>query len=211
MGKIVIELQNDALNSEFNVIKLLRKAYLIAKKLKVKEFEEWAKKELDGYKYSDKVPEYRLVRGEFKAWDPQYGWIPVVLTKNDAQLTNHAVLESISNLLNGYENSGKSILFAGEEMSAIFSQASNFNTKYALFVGKNQIYDIFEQIRNIVLEWTLILEENQIFGEESQFNQMEQDIAKTTSIINNYINNFYSSVTDTQIQQDTIESSQKKE
>ena len=50
MAKIVIELQHEALKSDFDIMNLLRNAYLVARKLKLQEFEEWIKEELNGYK-----------------------------------------------------------------------------------------------------------------------------------------------------------------
>lgn len=34
---------------------LLRKAYLVARKLKLQEFEDWVNNELNGYKDADKI------------------------------------------------------------------------------------------------------------------------------------------------------------
>ena len=67
MSKIVIELQQEALKSDFDILNLLRKAYLVARKLKLNEFEKWIDSELNGYKNLDKIPDYRLLRGEVKA------------------------------------------------------------------------------------------------------------------------------------------------
>ena len=87
----------------------------------------------------------------------------------------------------------------------------NFNTKFALEIGTNQIYNIIERVRNIILDWSITLEENGILGDELQFNETEKDKATTTPTINNYINNFFGPVSETQIQQDTKESSQNKD
>ena len=38
---IVIQLQREALDENVDIETLLRKAYLVARKLKLKEFEEW--------------------------------------------------------------------------------------------------------------------------------------------------------------------------
>ena len=72
-----------------------------------------------------------------------------------------------------------------------------------------QIYNIMERVRNIVLDWSITLEENDILGEGLQFTKREKDIAVSSSTINNYTNNFYGDVRETQIQQDTSESTQK--
>ena len=38
---IVIELQKQAIDTDSDVVSLLRKAYLVARKLDIKDFEEW--------------------------------------------------------------------------------------------------------------------------------------------------------------------------
>lgn len=78
MSKIVLELQEEALKSNSDVISLLRKAYLVAKKLKLKDFESWIDNELNGYK-DDNVPIYRGLKGNLKGWNPFHGWLPVIM------------------------------------------------------------------------------------------------------------------------------------
>lgn len=212
MGKIVIELQQEALKSDFDIMNLLRKAYLVAKKLKLQEFEKWINNELNGYESQDQIPTYRLLRGELKGWNPYHGWVPVLLKSENENLTTHMAADSIANLLNIYENSTNNctILQFGAGLNNLLSQSVAFDTKFALQIGTNQIYNIIERVRNIILDWSITLEENGILGEGLQFNETEKDIAITTPTINNYINNFYSSVSNTQIQQDAKEASQNK-
>ena len=59
---IVIELQREALDESISIESLMRKAYLVARKLNLKDFEEWISQEQNGYK--QKVPEYRNIVGE---------------------------------------------------------------------------------------------------------------------------------------------------
>ena len=78
MSGIVLELQREALDETVSTESLLRKAYLVAKKLKLEEFEDWLSQEQNGY--VGQIPEYRSIRGEIKAWNPYHGWIPVVMS-----------------------------------------------------------------------------------------------------------------------------------
>lgn len=212
MAKIVIELQHEALKSDFDIMNLLRNAYLVARKLKLQEFEEWIKDELNGYKNLDRIPDYRLLRGEIKAWNPYHGWIPVILQNDSEDITTHLVSDSLANLINVYENSDskKAILQFSAAKNNYLSKCSNFNTKYALMIGTNQIYSIIERVRNIILDWSITLEEDGILGEELQFSDAEKEIASTTSVINHYTNNFYGTISETQIQQATTNSQQQK-
>ena len=78
MKSIVIELQKDALDKNAAASDLLRKAFVVARKLKIKEFEDWISKELDGYSDNDIIPEYKEVEGEVRAWNPSHGWQPII-------------------------------------------------------------------------------------------------------------------------------------
>ncbi|MDT2806615.1 hypothetical protein K5X77_08970 [Vagococcus lutrae] len=213
MGKIVLDLQQEALSKDSDVLNLLRKAYIVARKLKLNEFEEWVNNELNGYQETDKIPDYRKVRGEVKAWNPYLGWIPMIIQNNEIanQLSEHLASDSIPNLKNVYEslNGNHATLQFDAGMNNLLSKSSGVNTKYALMISANQIYNIMERVRNIVLDWSITLEENDILGEGLQFTEKEKDIAVSSSTINNYTNNFYGDVQETQIQQNTSESTQK--
>ena len=81
MSSIVLELQQDLLDKNCDILQVLRKAHLIASKLKLAEFDMWIHSELNGYKTKnqDDVPDYRQIHGQVKAWNPYHGWIPVIL------------------------------------------------------------------------------------------------------------------------------------
>ena len=213
MGKIVLDLQQESLSKDSDVLNLLRKAYVVARKLKLTEFEEWVNNELNGYQEADKIPDYRKVRGEVKAWNPYHGWIPMIIQDNEIanQLSGHSASDSIPNLKNVYDslNGNHATLQFDAGMNNLLSNSRGFNTKYALLISAIQIYNIMERVRNIVLDWSITLEENGILGEGLQFTEKEKDIAVSSSTIYNYTNNFYGDVQETQIQQDTSESTQK--
>ena len=56
-------------------------------------------------------------------------------------------------------------------------------------------------VRNKILDWALLLEENGIVGIGMTFTDVEKQIAIDTPVINNYINNFYSKVSDVNMKQ----------
>lgn len=60
---LVRELQREALDSNVPVTDLLRKALVVARKLGIKEFQEWIELELDGYKKGGGIPDYPVVKG----------------------------------------------------------------------------------------------------------------------------------------------------
>ena len=49
MNGIVLELQKEAMDKNADIESLLRKSYVIARKLKLPEFEEWIQCEQEGY------------------------------------------------------------------------------------------------------------------------------------------------------------------
>ena len=89
---IVIELQKQAIDTDSDVVSLLRKAYLVARKLDIKDFEEWINSELNGYTDYDKIPDYREIRGQVKAWNPYHGWIPVIIQEREYEISKKSFL-----------------------------------------------------------------------------------------------------------------------
>lgn len=209
MEKIVIQLQEEALSNETDILSLMRKAYFIARKLNLKEFEEWISNEQNGYPTNSKVPDYRKVFGEIKAWNPYAGWVPVVCESTTPFHTQN-LRDSIASLLDIYNNSkSKSCMICfSPEVNAFLSKKCDTQTNFSLNFSTNKIYDIIEQVRNKILDWAITLEENGIFGEGLSFTDEEKNKASSSASIINYTNNFYSSVEGTQIQQDTTDSIQ---
>lgn len=210
MDQIVIELQKEALNSNSDILNLLRKAYLVARKLKLSDFENWINNELNGYEKFEQIPKYRILTGELEGWNPHYGWIPVILEKTNETITTHYTFEPLSSLVNVYNNANNRKISTefSAEVNNILSQYAGFDTKFCLVLSVNQIYTIIDQVRNIILDWSITLEENGILGDDLQFSKQEKETAINTPTINHYTNNFYGNVSNTQIQQDTQNSNQ---
>ena len=78
MAGLVSELQKDALDSNVKLSDLLRKALVVATKLKMPDFKTWIQKELNGY--GDKIPKGQKMLFDhrsvgFYEWlfNPKYG------------------------------------------------------------------------------------------------------------------------------------------
>ena len=123
MEGIVLELEREALDENVSIEVLLRKAYLVARKLKLTDFEEWINNEQNGY--VGKVPEYRMIGGEYKALNPYRGWIPVILPADVAKVIAKAPLRnSISSLRDVYNTSEGSISFSvGAEIEELLNNS----------------------------------------------------------------------------------------
>lgn len=202
MSSIVLELQRDLYDGEKSVIDLLRKAYIVARKLKVLKFEKWIDAELNGY-YSKEIniPEYRTVRVNMIALNPVRGYIPVWI--NDEKL-----IELLSRMQISQSISEIEALLKSDNDHAIskippnieFKLNQGFNYKYPLYnqIDKSQLQGIIEGTKNVILNWPLKLEEDGILGENMSFSDKE----KETAVHSNYtINNFNGNLTNTQIQQ----------
>ncbi|MGI5968849.1 MAG: hypothetical protein ACOX76_04185 [Lachnospiraceae bacterium] len=202
MEGIVLELEREALDENVSIEVLLRKAYLVARKLKLTDFEEWINNEQNGY--VGEVPKYRMIEGEYKALNPYKGWIPVVLSANVAKVIAKVPLyNSISSLCDVYNTSEGSVSFTvGAEFTEFLNKSSEgYDTKFSFYSSRSEIYRIISMVRNKILDWALLLEENEIFGEGMTFTEREKEIASTTKVINNYTNNFYGNASEVDISQ----------
>ena len=200
---IIIELQKAALEDTADIETLLRKAFLIAKKLKLREFEEWISKEQNGY--TEKVPDYRYISGDLKAWNPYRGWIPVILQGEGFDFLSKLPLsEPVSVISDAYNTcKGTSIAFTFNTQAVKFlnKNTDGFDTTYSFHTSKMELHKIISAVRDKILEWALLLEDNGIVGEGLVFSDSEKRTAETSKTINNYTNNFFSTVDNSNINQ----------
>lgn len=199
---IVLQLQAEALDEKIDIETLLRKAYLVARKLKLKDFEEWISHEQNGYEGDP--PVYRTIGGEIRAWNPYHGWIPVVMQGEMADVLNKMPMSHpIATISDAYNNSDGSIIFTvpGALTEFLNNNTTSFQTKFSFHSSKTELRKIISAVRNKILDWSLLLEENGIIGDGLGFTDAEVKAAQESSVINNYTNNFYSATDNTQIQQ----------
>ena len=199
---IVLQLQSEALDENTTIETLLRKAYLVARKLKLQEFQEWISLEQNGY--NGTLPDYRKIGGEIKAWNPHYGWIPVVMKGEMADILNQMPMaQPISVISDAYNGSDGTIAFnvPGELTDFLNKNTTSFQTQFRFYSTKTELRKIMSAVRNKILEWSILLEENGIVGDRLSFNDQEIKIAQESQTINNYTNNFYSIADNIKIQQ----------
>lgn len=207
MDSLVLELQREAYDEQTSVSALLRKAYVVAKKLKVRELESWIHNELNGYNDPYKqLPEYRTIRGEVKAWNPYNGWIPVIINAELLDIiSQNKISQSIPETEQLLKTSAGNILMIPlpHSIQERLSELAHFDTKFALHFGKSQAEQIVHYVRNIILEWSLKLEEDGILGEGMSFTMHEKEAAKKQDYTIYNINGNHN-----QIQQNTANSQQ---
>ena len=205
MSGLVLELQRDALNGSVSTLDILRKALVVARKLSLKDFEQWIKLELDGYQSND-IPDYRKTQGQLRAWNPFHGWQPVVAVDE----LSLEVLEEFSNVRNSQPIGELIELVKNPESNlslVLSSQAETYlsqfiDAKVRISVSSSSISKILQAVKNIILEWSLRLEGDGIIGEGMSFSDQEKQIAQkhTSEYINcifmnsshqpNQVNNF---------------------
>ncbi|MED4762118.1 hypothetical protein ABHN05_13025 [Brevibacillus laterosporus] len=209
MESIVLELQREAYQNNTSVSNLLRKAYTLSKKLKVREFETWADWELNGYEDSSDLPEYRKVYGELKAFNPYNGYIPAYLPDLQDLLTKKSIFEPITEIetvvRQGNENKGRLMFTFPTKVQQDLMAMMEYPFELSLHIQTSQFQRILDRVRNIILEWTLKLEEEGVFGKGMTFTDNEKKKA-INSMAPMYT--FIGNMTNSQIQQNTTNSTQ---
>ena len=204
MTPIVLQLQQESLDRSVSVTDLLRKSFVIARKLKLSEFEAWINSELSGYGPQEKVPEYRKVKGSVKFWNPYRGWCPVIFQDpSEGEIYSFRnigqTIPELENIAYDKEATSGHIPFPQEtERQLCKSLDAGFETKISLICPNTELIRIVEQVRNVILNWTLKLEEEGIVGEGMTFTAQEAHSAQGTP---QAVNNFYGAVHNPQIQQ----------
>lgn len=184
MAGLVIELQNDSLNSEIKVSSLLRKALSLSKKLNVTEIEGWLKNELDGYYLTTEIPKYRTVRGELKVCDSSHVWrtldssdisMPEELFENEIR-TQIGKLESFSE-----KNGGIFQLPLPQDIANELMKHLSIPIRPSFIFDKTEIIGILDAVRNNILNWSFELKQKGILGEGMSFSNEEKKIAHQTT------------------------------
>lgn len=181
MKSIIQELQFEATKQGGSVTELLRKCKIVASKLDLQEFLVWISNELSGYTETDynKIPNYRMIKGEPKGWNPYHGWVPVIFGNTNSQevLSHMPINQAIGELEDLYnsESDNLHVPYSPKAQKKI-GDAVGLQTKFALIVSKNNIVGILNAVRNIVLDWSIKLEKEGILGEGISFS--EKDVKK---------------------------------
>lgn len=210
MDSIVLELQREAYQQQTLVSVLLRKAYTLSKKLKVKEFSNWAELELNGYKDPKALPDYRILYGEIKALNPYHGYIPAYFhTEIESLLKKQNMLSSLTEVellvKQGEKGSGMLMSKFPSNIQRMLMEMIEVEFEVSLHIPLSQYNNILDQVRNIILEWTLKLEEKGVLGENMTFSKKEKEVAvKSSAPIINHIE----TVINSQLQQNTEHSTQ---
>jgi len=209
VGSIIHELQLEAMNSTSSITDLLRKVLVVARKLKINDFEQWVDEELNGYNVPLKeLPEYRDIVGKVQWFNPFRGWCPVIIEDERildivSKVKLNQPITELEHLISS--DSDHLIYQIPQTQQNLLSKMFGETAEFRLYFGKSQCQRMIDAVRNIILEWALKLEEDGILGEGLSFSNEEKKEASK----NNYtVNNFYGNANGVQIQQNTSHSTQ---
>lgn len=189
MASLVLEMQQQAMDSKVAVADVVRTALVVATKLNVPEFRDWCEGELHGYKRRD-VPEYRKVEGQLKAWNPALGgFVPIIIRDADGAkaLATRSVVQSIGELEKLYQESDSEGVLQMDLSPRVINEVFADTEEYqcgmvpTVLLGPTQIYAILEAVRNAVLEWGLRLEKDGIVGQGMTFSADEKRKAESVT------------------------------
>lgn len=208
MSGIVIELQRDALDKSIHTSDLLRKALLVARKLKITEIESWLQLELNGYTDAniESFPAYRWITGEIKSFNPYNGmWLPIMFPESESEihraLTRRPCNQAIAEIENLVTKGGKLSMPYSTDVQAKLIKAAGLLSPPVLIIPESKLHGIVDAVRTAILDWALKLEEGGITGENMSFSEEDR---KTASHITFNIG----SMSNSQIQADTSHSQQ---
>ena len=190
--KAVQTLQLKTFDSTVPMSELLRMAYTVAYKLHLDDFKKWISSEMDGYKATDSLPEYRFIQGVMLAFNPVLGWqtVKVYDPKMIKYLNRIAMTDKISEIEHLLERSEDSQFVYQElplQVRKHFAE-HNFGMSAIVLLNDQKLAGIINSVRNKILEWTLKLEQEGVLGEDMNFNEQEQERAANITY-NNIVNN----------------------
>lgn len=205
---LIQELQEEVFSSNGDVSTLLRKALVVAKKLNEVDFEEWIKKELNGYSFeNDTTPDYRIITTKLKAWNPYYGWIPVKFEDKqlDELVSNRSVLQSLAEVEEWVSTDDDVAMSVPHELVMELSKEDPFVTEYKASFSKSQLIKIMNSVRNILLDWLLKLDQDGDIGRTLVISKENANMSQEKGYT---VNHFYGNINQSQIQQNSDNSSQ---
>jgi hypothetical protein len=208
---LITELQDESLRDDISSTSLLRKALLVAKKLNIVDFESWIAKELDGYTDVKDIPAYRTVPGQIEYFNSFRGaWFPITI--GNARLAEimsirhyFRPIPEIEETLQHMKQGDVIYIRLPHDISIQIMRDIQIDSPPVFMVQASSLGHILQAVKNIVLKWALRLEQDGIKGEGMSFSEQEKIVATKSSY---FVNNFYGSVSGSQIQQESTNSNQ---
>ncbi len=150
------ELIKKAKDDSINVSSLLRDIKMLFSE-RNHLLPEWVVSELEGYGKA-KVPNYRQIKGQMKAWNPFYGWVPVV--HKNSEIEDKVCIRGSGQSIRELEEllADKSISSYEMPYPASFADKiieGGIKTKVSLFISRSSLTRTLEVVRNKILDLLL--------------------------------------------------------
>ena len=187
---LILDIQENCLDSNVPVVQILRKAKVVAAKLELEDFLKWLNDELDGYTCDEEeLPPYRVSTGEPKAFNTYHGWRTIQFTNPDhAKMISTATIKQPIGPMEKMmlsQQAGSILIFPySPEQKTQLSSWLNHPADVRLEVAVGAIIGIIDKVRNILLDWTLKLEKSGVIGEGLSFNK--EDKVEATTVTQNF-------------------------
>lgn len=194
MAPVVLSLQAEAVSKDSSTVDLVRRARMVASKLKLEGLDELFRHELNGYPENAELPKYRRVRGELVTLNPYNGlYIPIIVQDDSvAEMLNEGEvrepISEIEDLIARSTNTSKIAWKFGsrtERMIRDLVEQDQPNCGWIQpfrRVETTAFQQVLHSVRNEVLEWALALEREGILGEDMEFSKEEVSRAGSVSI-----------------------------
>ena len=195
------EIQNAATDQSTNVATLLRKCKILAARLGNEEFKQWIENELNGYKPTDELPEYRVIEtGSYGDFVGGFGrvctYLPIPPACLPQELRERVTICRLQNPISAYESfiEGDGTESAKEpwpaNMIARFAgeiyQGMNCVSAWKL-IPRNTIIALVDTVKTRVLNFVIEIEAEDPDAGEAPLHQPPLSQEKTTQIFNTYI------------------------
>jgi hypothetical protein len=185
---IVLELQDLASDSQRPLTDLLRKALIVATKLKLDDLRKWLLAELNGYDGRTTVPNYRKLEGRLTGLT-RSGEFPLSFREQHADIERRiSAVHMFGNIAELEQQAARTgmlyVTLPSSDLRALqelFSSTNSFVPQ--LVISPAVIRGILDTVRNAVLEWALRLEQQGILGEGMSFSDAEKNRASITPSI----------------------------
>jgi hypothetical protein len=185
MTSLIRELQEECLDDKIDTSSLLRKALLVAKKLKIQDIENWLQSEINGYQEDSKIPDYRVLRGQVKMRNPVNGINMPVIFENESEerfasfMPNGQSVSELEEILSKMDAKSGLTMELPHFLTAAIMKAGHRMSKPYLHIQSSQLKGITSVVRTRLMEWAITMEENGVLGEGIVFSEKEKRAAST--------------------------------
>ena len=157
----LFDIIRDIFIPESDIVNLLRRAHVLAFANGHKELAQWTQHELNGYSETEQVPDYRVLEGSLKAFNPSIGWIDILLSNDNRrkELCTLMIRDSTPFLMSLISEAP--FIYndlPGNEQAALNRESGMpYTLKYAVQFPKAAINDIFEKVRTRLSEQLVMI------------------------------------------------------